>query len=164
MAAIKWVDANAERVLAASLLAFIVLLISFNVVMRYIFNASLSWGEELTLWVFVWFIWLAVSYGFKKREHIRIMILRGLLPERQQLYLDLIVDLLILAFMAVLIAECVQLLQLPFVAKQKSVVLQLPIPILYASAPIGATLSSIRVIQHMHQTGKLLRAPLQRGS
>ncbi|WP_150523573.1 TRAP transporter small permease [Roseibium sediminis] len=159
MAAIKWIDANLERTLAALLLAFIVLLISFNVIMRYVLNASLSWGEELTLWTFVWFIWIAVSYGFHKREHIRITVLRDLLGDRAQLVLDMIVDILVLAFLAIMIKECVQLMQMPFVAKQKSVVLGLPIPILYASAPVGGTLSSIRIVQHFLKTLARFRAP-----
>lgn len=158
MAAIQWIDAHAERALAGGLLAFIVLLISVNVVMRYVFNASLPWGEELTLWVFVWFIWLAVSYGFKQREHIRITILKDVLSRRGQLGLDLIIDLLTLVFMIALIIECVKLIQMPFVARQTSVVLQLPIPVLYASAPVGAALSSIRIIQHFLRTGRELRA------
>lgn len=160
MAAIKWIDANLERTLAALLLAFIVLLISFNVIMRYVLNASLSWGEELTLWTFVWFIWIAVSYGFYKREHIRITVLRDLLGDRAQLVLDMIVDILVLAFLAIMIKECIQLMQMPFVAKQKSVVLGLPIPILYASAPVGGTLSSIRIVQHFLKTLARFRAPI----
>lgn len=159
MAAIKWIDANLERTLAALLLAFIVLLISFNVIMRYVLNASLSWGEELTLWTFVWFIWIAVSYGFYKREHIRITVLRDLLGDRAQLVLDMIVDILVLAFLAIMIKECVQLMQMPFVAKQKSVVLGLPIPILYASAPVGGTLSSVRIVQHFLKTLARFRVP-----
>ncbi|QDG75400.1 TRAP transporter small permease [Labrenzia sp. PHM005] len=152
MTVLRWMDANAERYLAAALLAFIVLLISFNVVMRYVFNASLSWGEELTLWTFVWFIWIAVSYGFHKREHIRITVLKDQLPDRVQLMLDMLVDVLILMFLTLLTYECLKLIQLPYVAKQKSVVLGLPIPILYASAPVGAALSSIRVVQHLLST------------
>ena len=54
MSLVKWIDQNIEKVLASTLLAAIVLLIFSNVFMRYIMNASLSWGEELTLWLFVW--------------------------------------------------------------------------------------------------------------
>ena len=149
MTALKWLNENLERTLVAILLAAIVLLIAGNVVMRYIFNASLSWGEELTLWFFVWFIWLAVSQAFHKREHIRITVFRDLLPEKARRVVNIVVDLLVLAFFAVLIVECLKLINQPFVASQNSVVLGLPIPILYASAPVGATLSSFRIIQHL---------------
>ena len=158
MAILKWLDQNIEKMLASMLLAAIVLLIFSNVIMRYIMNASLSWGEELTLWFFVWFVWLAVSYAFQNREHVRITVLRDLLSERVRLYADIFIDLLVLVFLMMLTIECVKLIMLPFVASQNSVVLGLPIPILYASAPVGAALSSIRVVQNLIRTVRTIAA------
>ena len=152
MSVIKWIDRNLEGALAAFLLASIVILISINVFMRYVLDASLSWGEELTLWTFVWFVWLAASYAFRHRKHVRITIIRDKLGLKAQIWLDRLVDLLILVFLMVLIYECLKLINLPFVANQRSVVLGLPIPILYASAPVGALLSSVRVLQHLVQS------------
>lgn len=157
MAILRWLDANMERVLTAVLLASIVGLIAGNVFMRYVLNASLSWGEELTLWLFVWFVWISVSLAFKRGEHIRITVLVDAMGPKAQRVMGVLVSVVILAFFGVLIMECMKLIQKPFVASQKSVVLGLPIPILYASALVGATLSSIRVIQHLVA---LVRAPL----
>ena len=152
MAALKWLDENLERCLVSVLLAAIVLLITGNVIMRYVFNASLSWGEELTLWFFVWFIWLAVSQAFHKREHIRITVFRDLLPEGAGKVVNVLVDILVLVFFAVLIKELIALINQPFVASQKSVVLGLPIPILYSSALAGSALSAFRILQHLVRT------------
>ncbi|WP_170765399.1 TRAP transporter small permease subunit [Ruegeria lacuscaerulensis] len=156
MSVIKWIDMNAEKVLASALLAAIVVLIFGNVFMRYIMNASLSWGEELTLWLFVWFVWLGVSYAFHTGDHVRITVLRDVLSERARLYADVVIALLVLGFLIVLTIECIKLIRQPFVASQTSVVLGLPIPILYASAPVGAGLSAIRVTQHLRRTLRLI--------
>lgn len=156
MSTIHWVNENAEKTLASILLAAIVLLIFGNVFMRYIMNASLSWGEELTLWLFVWFVWLGVSYAFHTGDHVRITVLRDVLSERARLFADIIIALLVLVFLVMLTIECVKLIMMPFVASQKSVVLGLPIPILYASAPVGAGLSAIRVVQHLFRTLRLI--------
>ena len=156
MLVIRWIDSNAEKVLASTLLAAIVLLIFGNVFMRYILNASLSWGEELTLWLFVWFVWLGVSYAFHTGDHVRITVLRDVLSERARLYADVVIALLVLGFLIVLTIECIKLIRQPFVASQTSVVLGLPIPILYASAPVGAGLSAIRVVQHLIRTLRLI--------
>ena len=150
MAFIRWLDKNFEGAVAGILLAAIVALISVNVFMRYVMDASLSWGEELTLWTFVWFVWLSASYAFRHRRHVRITFFRDMLGERAQIRLDMFADILILIFLGVLVFECLKLINLPFVASQKSVVLGLPIPILYASAPVGASLSFIRVLQHLY--------------
>lgn len=156
MSVLKWIDLNAEKVLASALLAAIVLLIFGNVFMRYIMNASLSWGEELTLWLFVWFVWLGVSYAFHTGDHVRITVLRDILSERARLYADVVIALLVLGFLLILTVECIKLIMMPFVASQTSVVLGLPIPILYASAPVGAGLSAIRVVQHLIRTLRLI--------
>ncbi len=156
MLIIHWVNKNAEKILASILLAAIVLLIFGNVFMRYIMNASLSWGEELTLWLFVWFVWLGVSYAFHTGDHVRITVLRDVLSARAQLFADVIIALLVLGFLVMLTIECVKLIMMPFVASQNSVVLGLPIPILYASAPVGAGLSAIRVVQHLFRTLRLI--------
>lgn len=157
MALVHWLDRNLEGSLAALLMAAIVLLISLNVFMRYVLDASLSWGEELTLWIFVWFVWLSASYAFRHRKHVRITVIRDLFGPRGQLWFDILADLLILVFLGVLVFECVKLINLPFVASQKSVVLGLPIPILYASAPFGAALSFLRVLQHVVESFRAVR-------
>ena len=157
MAVLTSLDANLEKDLIATLLAATVMLITVNVLMRYVMNDSLSWGEELTLWIFVWFVWLSVSYAFQRNAHVRITVFRDLLPERGRLMTNIVVDLLVLAFMLVLSWECLDLMRQPFVASQNSVVLGLPIPILYASAPAGALLSSVRIVQHLVATVKALR-------
>ncbi|RYG89448.1 TRAP transporter small permease [Loktanella sp. IMCC34160] len=156
MSGFKWLDQNAEKALASLLLAAIVVLISSNVIMRYVMNASLSWGEELTLWLFVWFVWIGVSYAFHTGNHVRITVLRDLLGNRAMLIVDAVVAVLVLGFLALLTIECVKLIRMPVVASQSSVVLGLPIPILYSSAPVGASLSAIRVVQHLLRTLRLI--------
>ncbi|EBA18611.1 C4-dicarboxylate transport system (permease small protein) [Roseobacter sp. SK209-2-6] len=156
MSGLKWLDKNAEKVFASLLLAAIVLLISGNVFMRYIMNASLSWGEELTLWLFVWFVWIGVSYAFHTGDHVRITVLRDVLSKRSRLIADSIIAILVLGFLLALAYECIKLIRMPFITSQTSVVLGLPIPILYASAPVGAVLSAIRVIQHLFRTLRLI--------
>lgn len=152
MPVLKWIDLNAEKALASLLLAAIVLLIFGNVFMRYVMNASLSWGEELTLWLFVWFIWLGVSHAFHTGSHVRITVIRDLLGDRAQLIVDAATAVLVLGFLVILSVECIKLIRMPFVASQTSVVLGLPIPVLYASAPVGASLSAVRVVQHLSRT------------
>jgi TRAP-type C4-dicarboxylate transport system permease small subunit len=152
MLLLYWLEKNLERVVGGVLLAAIVALITANVFMRYVLNSSLSWGEELTLWIFVWFVWIAVSLAFKRGEHIRITLLFDMLAPRGQKALQVFVNLLIIAFLLTLSLECIDLMLQPFVASQTSVVLGLPIPVLYASAPVGALLSSFRVFQHLITT------------
>lgn len=145
---LNWLNRNLEAVIGGFLLAMVVSLITIQVVMRYIFESSLSWSEELTLWSFIWFIWIGISYAFKERKHVKVTFFQGLFPEKVQKVTEVIIDVVIVVFLAMLIYHSLKLINLPYVASQRSVVLGLPIPVLYASAPIGAALSIFRIVQH----------------
>ena len=63
-----------ERLLIGSLF-FNVLLIFSQILMRTIFNYSLSWTEELSRYIFIWQTWLGTSIALKYKQHIRVEIL-----------------------------------------------------------------------------------------
>ncbi len=148
MKVFRWLNEYLEAGLAALLLAFIVALISVQVFMRYVMRHSLSWSEELTLWIFVWFIWLATSYAFKRRLHVKVTLFHQMLGPKGQLTVNIMTQILMMGFMAVLIYQCITLMNMPFVAQQRSVVLDMPIQYFYASAPVGAVLSLWRLLQN----------------
>ena len=56
----------------AVLLGLMVVVTFINVVMRYVFNASLIWGLELTLILFAWLVIFGISYGVKKTIHLGV--------------------------------------------------------------------------------------------
>jgi TRAP-type C4-dicarboxylate transport system permease small subunit len=63
-------------------LALMVIVIFSQVVMRYVFNHSLSWSEEFARYLFVWFSWMGVSAGLKDNEHLRVEFLSMGLTKR----------------------------------------------------------------------------------
>lgn len=56
----------------AVLLGLMVVVTFVNVVLRYVFNASLIWGLELTLILFAWLVIFGISYGVKKTIHLGV--------------------------------------------------------------------------------------------
>ena len=46
MKAVKWLDKHLEEVILVLLLSLIVLVMLYQIVMRYVFNDSLTWSEE----------------------------------------------------------------------------------------------------------------------
>ena len=51
-----------EYFLVISMIAMVVI-IFLQVVMRYVFNNSLTWSEEIARYIFLWQIWIGVSYA-----------------------------------------------------------------------------------------------------
>ncbi|WP_391089841.1 TRAP transporter small permease subunit [Vibrio sp. NH-UV-68] len=144
---VKWLDDNLESALGGLLLAGIVILITVQVVMRYVFQNALSWSEELTLWTFIWFIWIGIAYAFKERKHVKVTFFQDLLPPKVKRVLEIMIDVAIIVFLLTMTYQSYKLITLPYVLSQKSVVLNLPIAIMYSSAPVGSLLSVFRIIQ-----------------
>ena len=79
-------------------MSFMTLLVFVQVVMRYVFNNSLSWSEELARYTFIWLIYIGISYGCKLRKHIKIDAALYLFPKKARPYVVLLGDILFIAF------------------------------------------------------------------
>lgn len=52
-----------------------VVIMALQVFMRYVLNASLSWPEELSRYLFIWFSFIGFSYVTKNDLHLKIDII-----------------------------------------------------------------------------------------
>lgn len=82
------------------LVAFIVLIISYEVVMRYIFEMPTLWVNEMSLWVGGMIYLLAGIYTMQRRAHIRITALYDHVPRKVQRVFDTISLVVIIVFAA----------------------------------------------------------------
>jgi len=53
-------------------MAAMVIVVSLQVLLRYVFNTSLDWAEDVARLLFVWSIFLAIPLGVKQGSHIAI--------------------------------------------------------------------------------------------
>jgi TRAP-type C4-dicarboxylate transport system permease small subunit len=83
---------------AMFLVAFVVAIITYEVVMRYFFLRPTLWVNELSLWVGGMIYLLAGIYTMQRRAHIRITALYDHVPRNLQRAFDLIAVLCIVAF------------------------------------------------------------------
>lgn len=82
----------------AALLAFITLGIFVQVCLRYLFSVAFIWGEELSLFAFIWCVFLGAAVNTRRRSHFAFDFLAGLLRGRAAAVQRLLVDLVVLAF------------------------------------------------------------------
>ncbi|MTI17420.1 TRAP transporter small permease [Rhodobacteraceae bacterium RKSG542] len=164
MKLLRYLDDNLERDLLVVSLGTIAILIFVQVFMRYVMQNSLSWSEEVVRWLFVWFIWIGISYGYKTRKHVAVTVLTGLLSKRTQLILGLVVSAIMLVFFAYMAVRGHDQATNRFVIKQTSPVLFIPgsetrisLIFLYYSLPLGAFLASIRVLQNIFEDIRRLK-------
>jgi TRAP-type C4-dicarboxylate transport system permease small subunit len=139
---------NFEEYLLLPSFVFNVLLIFFQVIMRYVFKNSLSWSEELARYIFVWQLWLGVSYATKNASHIRITVLVALLKERSRKILETAVLLIWFAFGIFVIFQGARITLQIHKFGQLSPALHIPMSYAYLSVPVGAGLMNLRLIQN----------------
>lgn len=88
------------RVLNAAIMAFLTILVVWQVATRYLLNNPSTWSEELTSYMFSWVTLMGAAYVFGKRDHMNIPILVDRLSKKNQLYLDIFIQVLNLGFAA----------------------------------------------------------------
>lgn len=130
-------------------LAVAVIVIFLQVVMRYIFNNSLSWSEEIARYLYIWQGWLGISLVERKRSHIAIDIIKEKLPYIPKIVLNVIVR-IICIFTAVFMANIgFKMVLFSAASGASSTALRIPLALIYAAMPVGCTLYSIRVLFNM---------------
>ena len=127
-------------------LAFTTLLIFVQVVMRYVFNNSLSWSEELARYVFIWQIWLGTSVSMKGNDHIRMDMLSNKLKGRGKLVLAIVANVILLLFCVFLVKYGFDLVMSMKARGNSSTALKIPMWIVYASLPFSQLVVGLRII------------------
>ena len=61
--------------------AVMILVVSAQVALRYLFNTSLDWSEEVSRLLFVWTMFLAIPLGIREGAHVGIELLTAHIPE-----------------------------------------------------------------------------------
>lgn len=96
---------RAVRVILAGLLAFITLGVFIQVCMRYLFSLAFLWGEELSLFAFIWCVFLGAAIAVRRRTHFAFDLLVGLLRGRAAAGQRLLVDLIVLGLSVVILVQ-----------------------------------------------------------
>ena len=138
-----------EEILLVSSLAFTVGLVFLQVIMRYIFQDSLSWSEELARYLFLWQIWLGASFAVKKHAHLRIEAVVDNVPPKIARCMQCIALIVWFAFSLFLAIKGSELALLLLKRGQVSPAMRMPMGWVYASVPVGSGLMAIRLLEEM---------------
>ena len=94
-----------SEILCIILMAAMTILVLLQIVVRYFFNFSFSWLEELVKYMLVWTILLASSIVLEREEHFRLVLFVDRLPEKLTRIMALIFNIVICIFLLILLRE-----------------------------------------------------------
>lgn len=116
-----------------------------NVVVRYVFDGSLTWAAELTIFLFLWSTFFGAAYCFRQDAHISISILIDKVSAKTAKILMLISHSITLIFLMAVSYYGYEYLLLVNELEEMSIDLGIPMWIPYLVLPISFAFASYRV-------------------
>jgi len=121
------------------LLGIMVVLVTYQVIARYFFNAPSTMAETLAQYMFVWIIMYGSSYTFGLREHLEISVLKDKLPPKARFLDDMLIDIVLVLF-ALGVMGCGGFALTKQQMGVTDAALQIPMGVIYSAIPINAIL------------------------
>ncbi len=146
-----------QSVAALGIAAGVVLAFA-NVVARYVFDSSLTWASELTIYLFLWSTFFGAAYCFKEDAHISISILLEKVSAPLAKGLMLLSHTVSLVFLGAVAFFGYQYLLLVVELEEMSIDLEIPMWIPYLVIPIAFAFAAYRVAEKILY---ILRAPAE---
>jgi len=145
-----------EWVLFISTMAALISLF-INVVLRYGFNYSLAWSEELVREVVILTTFIGCSAAIKARSMIKIDALVQLVPVLRT-PLTFFSNFVTMVFSLMMLYYGWKMVLLQMSTFQKTIIMEIPLAYLYAILPIMGGMMFLRTIQVIHHDVLELRA------
>ncbi len=138
---------NFENYICQILLSFFVTLLFIQIIFREVFGYTLTWGEELARFSFVWFVFFGACVAARLSAHNRVTFQFKKFSKKTQNYIEGFADLIWLIFNGVMIWKSVWLIKSMMQFTYISPTLGWSMAYVYMIFPISFTLMSIRIIQ-----------------
>lgn len=138
---------NIESYICRVLLVSFVGLLFAQIISREFFDHSIIWIEELSVFMFVWFVFFGASYAARMSAHNRVTFQFRMLSRRTVQYIEGFADLFWLFFNIYFIYLSTNFVFFKMNKFYKAQTLGIEMKWVYMILPIAFTLMSIRIIQ-----------------
>ena len=152
----RWVDKFISVVLIF-IVGSMTLLVTYQVISRYLFNSPSAVSEVLSRYMFIWLVLLGSAYVFGLRDHMAISFIKNKFSEKVKIYLDMFSE----------FATAIFALSIMIIGGYSSAVrqmwqldsaLQIPMGMIYMAIPISGGLilfyfiyNELQLFRHLKQ-------------
>ena len=138
-----------EEVIMGVLMAILTIIMVTAVFFRYALSDPLPWATEVSIYLFIWFSFIGGSWGLKYGTQAAVTFLLDALSENKQRMLKIVQDVIMLAFLIIILVYSVKWLMLPSTMLQKSSSLGMPMWIPYSAVPTGILFAIIHIFARL---------------
>lgn len=147
----------AEKIFLSVTVAIMVIVMVYQVILRYCFSSANSWSEELARYLFIYDVMMAAAIATRKNSHLQVDFLINMLKPKVKAIFTIGATFVGIVFLGFLFKYSLTLCQTA--ANNISAGLKISMSIPYACMPIGAVLmimTSLEVIlKNVDQIHKL---------
>lgn len=137
----KGIDKFTE-LLACTILGIMTILVTWQVITRFVFKAPSTFTEALAKYLFLWLVMVTAAYVIGKREHMSLEFFVGRLSSKGQLICNVVSEVVIGFFVCIVLTYGGGYIALNAMSQNDSA-LPIPVGIIYLALPIGGILSTI---------------------
>lgn len=138
-----------EEWLGAILMTAVLVLLSMQIIGRYVLGWSFAWIEEVSRFCFVWAVYFGFIVAAEKDRHIRVSVQISALPKRAQIWLLTLADVIWLVFNGIIVWYGTFYIIDMFEFPMKSQTTGINLAWIQMVVPLGFLALSIRVLQVM---------------
>ena len=147
MKKLKYVLDNFERWIMMALFVALFFIVMAGIISRVVFNSPFTWTEEAARLVFIWLIFMGISYGTKYDKHINVTIVLDKIPKKVSVLFTIFWDIVALAIFVWIGFYGVQ--YIIYMSNSVTSVLRINQGITTSIVAISAILNVIRIIEKL---------------
>ena len=147
MKKLKYVLDNFERWIMMALFVALFFIVMAGIISRIVFNSPFTWTEEAARLVFIWLIFMGISYGTKYDKHINVTIVLDKMPKKVSVLFTIFWDIVALAIFVWIGFYGVQ--YIIYMSNSVTSVLRINQGITTSIVAISAILNVIRIIEKL---------------
>jgi len=136
--------------LGGALLVCVAGMVTYEVLMRYFFNAPTTWVMEISIYFSLAGIFLSLAFVLKGKAHVRVDFVINRLPPRTTISLEIITSLLAIVYCGVMAWEGMKLVLNSFrLGEVSPTILKVPMFIPQVFIPVGSTLLGVSFVKYI---------------
>jgi TRAP-type C4-dicarboxylate transport system permease small subunit len=136
-----------EEILSTAALITCASAIVIQVFYRYFLNISLEWPFELSIYAYIWTLYLGAAWGIREGHHVKFNILYDKLPSKVQKMVNIIFNTITTAVFIIIFKPVWEYLLFNY--RIKTVALKIPWTYVFMVFSIFLTLTIIHNIEHI---------------
>lgn len=145
----KGMDLVERNIVGYATLIMVAILFT-NVVLRNFFESGLVWGNELSSYLNILAVYIAISAGLKYGSHVGVsVVVDYVVPKKLRKAVSVLTQLIVLVFCILVAYLAVRMTAAQYASGQTSPVLSFPLWIIYGIVIVGMSMSCIRIIMEI---------------